>query len=78
MKLRLIDDWSTELHRLWSIRFSIGFAVFTGVAGVLGAFTETLDPWVLLALSVFVNLALIPLSRLVKQEGKPKKKGARR
>lgn len=66
--MRLIDNWPRELHRLWSIRFSIGFAVFTGVAGVVSAFEQTLNPYFLLALSVAVNLALLPLARLAKQE----------
>lgn len=78
MRFRLVDDWATELHRLWSIRFSLAFGVFTGVAAVSSAFVDVFDPWVLLVLSVFVNTALIPLARLTKQESKPKKKGARR
>jgi hypothetical protein len=78
MKLRLIDNWSTELHRLWSIRFSLAFGAFTGVAAVTSAFSDVFNPWVLLGLSVFVNVALMPLARLMKQEPQPKKKGARR
>lgn len=66
--MRLIDNWGSELHRLWSIRFSIGFAVFTGVAGALSAFDGALNPYFLLALSVVVNLALLPLARLAKQD----------
>lgn len=70
MRLRLIDDWSVELHRLWSIRLSLGFGVFTGVAAVLGAFVDVFNPWTLLTISIVVNTALLPLSRLVKQAEK--------
>lgn len=65
--MKLIDNWDRELHRLWSIRFSIGFAVFTGIASVLSAFEGSFNPYFLLALSVVVNLALLPLARLAKQ-----------
>jgi len=67
--MKLIDNWAAELHRLWSIRISLAFGVFTGVAAVLGAFTDVFNPWALLTISVVVNVALIPLSRLVKQAG---------
>lgn len=70
MKVRLIEDWRAELHRLWCIRISIAFAVFTGVSGVISAFVDVLNPWALVVLSVVVNLALVPLSRLVKQAEK--------
>lgn len=66
--MRLIDNWGSELHRLWSIRFSIGFAVFTGVATALAGFGEVLNPYFLLVLCVVVNLVLLPLARLAKQE----------
>lgn len=65
--MRLIDNWRSELHRLWTIRISLAVGAFTGVAGVLGAFTEVFNPWFLLGLSVFVNVAVIPLARLAKQ-----------
>jgi hypothetical protein len=68
--LRLIDDAGREFHRLWSIRASVGFAVFTAVAGGIGWFSGTVNPYVLLVLAVLFNLALIPLSRLAKQEEK--------
>jgi hypothetical protein len=68
MKLKLIDEWRKELHRLWSIRISIACGVFTGTAAVLSAFDDVFNPWFLLAVSIVVNVALIPLSRLVQQE----------
>jgi len=67
--MKLIDNWQTELHRLWSIRVSLAFGVFTGVSAVLGAFTDVLNPWALLTISVVVNVVLMPLARLAKQEG---------
>ncbi len=66
--MRLIDDWHKELHRLWSIRISLFFGVLTGVASVLNAFTDVFNPWFLLAISVVVNAAIIPLARLIKQD----------
>lgn len=65
--MKLIDDWKVHLHRLWTIRISLFFGVFTGIAGVLSAFVDVFNPWLLVAISVFVNVALIPLARLVKQ-----------
>jgi hypothetical protein len=67
MKLKLIDGWSRELHRLWSIRISLACGVFTGTAAVLSAFADVFNPWFLLTISIIVNVAVIPLSRLVKQ-----------
>lgn len=69
--MKLVDDWKTEIHRLWSIRISLACGAFTGMAAVLGAFTDVFNPWFLLGISIFVNTALIPLSRLVKQADKP-------
>lgn len=69
--MRLIDDWKAEFHRLWVIRVSLAVGVFTGVAAVIGAFADTLNPWALVVISVFVNVAVIPLARLAKQEDKP-------
>ena len=63
----LIDNWRTELHRLWTIRISLAVGVFNGVAAVLGAFTDIFNPWFLVVLSVFVNTDVIPLARLAKQ-----------
>lgn len=65
--MRLIDNAGREFHRLWVIRASLACGVFTGVAAVLGAFTDVFNPWFLLAVSIFVNVAVIPLARLAKQ-----------
>lgn len=70
--LRLIDNARQEFHRFWAVRISLAYGVFTGVACVLAAFTETLNPWLLVAISIVVNTALIPLARMVKQaDAKP-------
>ena len=63
----LIENWRAEFHRLWTIRLSLAVGVFNGVAAVLGAFTDIFNPWFLVVLSVFVNVAVIPLARLAKQ-----------
>lgn len=65
--MRLIENASREFHRLWTIRVSIWFGVFTGVAAGLNAFVNILNPYLFLALSVIVNVILIPLARLSKQ-----------
>jgi hypothetical protein len=66
--MRLIDNAGKEFHRLWVIRASVGFAVFTALAGGIGWLAGTLNPFLLIALSVVFNIALIPLARLAKQE----------
>lgn len=68
MRFKLIENWRTELHRLWSIRLSIALAVFTGTAAVISAFSDVFNPWFLLSLSIAVNLVILPLSRLVEQK----------
>ncbi len=68
----LIDDWKAEFHRLWSIRISLFVGVLTGVAGVIHMFANVFNPWFLLGVSVFVNTAVIPLARIMKQEDLPK------
>jgi hypothetical protein len=69
--MRLIDGWRIELHRLWSIRVSLFVGVLTGVAAVLQAFTDVFNPWLLLGISVFCNVAVIPLARLIDQKDDP-------
>lgn len=68
MGLRLVDNAGREFHRLWTIRVSLWFGVFTGVAAGLNAFVDVLNPYLFLALSVIVNVVLIPLARLAKQD----------
>ena len=65
--MRFIDHAWQEFHRLWSIRLSLFVGVLTGVASVLAAFVDVVNPWVLLSVSVVTNVLLIPLSRLIKQ-----------
>lgn len=65
--MRLVDNAAREFHRLWTIRVSIWFGIFTGVAMGLNAFVDALNPWLFLGLSVVVNVVLIPLARLSKQ-----------
>jgi hypothetical protein len=66
MQLRLIPNASRDLHRLWSVRVSIAYGVFTGMALVISAFVDVFNPWFLLAISVAVSVATV-LLRLTKQ-----------
>lgn len=70
--MKLIDNAKDEFHRLWSIRFSIWFAVFTAVASCVCLFGDYFNPFLLLGVCVFANLILIPLARLMKQKELPK------
>jgi hypothetical protein len=45
--MRRIDNWKSELHRLWSVRTSIAFGVFTTISEVMAAFTDVFNPWFL-------------------------------
>jgi hypothetical protein len=69
--MRFIDNAWQELHRLWSIRVSMAFGAFTAVAGGIGFFANTLNPWFLLVVSVLVNAIALPLLRLAKQAEPP-------
>lgn len=71
MQLKLVENAWSELHRLWSIRISLAYGVFMGINLVLAAFFDVFNPWFLLGVAVFVNVALIPLSRLVQQAPAP-------
>lgn len=67
---RMIDNWKSEFHRLLSVQISLTYGVFMGITLVIAAFIPIINPWVLLGISVVVNVALIPLARLMKQEPK--------
>lgn len=38
-----------------------------GTVAVISAFAGVINPWLLLAISVFAHMALVPLARVVKQ-----------
>jgi uncharacterized membrane protein len=65
--LRLIDNARRDLHRFWVNRIAIAYACFTGTAMVLSAFVDVFNPWFLLAVSIFVSIAIVVL-RMVKQK----------
>jgi hypothetical protein len=65
--VKFIDDAKTQFYRLWTIRFSLAFAVFTAFAAGLSAVAPALNPFVLIGLSVLFNGVLIPLLRVLKQ-----------
>ncbi|TWA89598.1 hypothetical protein [Bradyrhizobium stylosanthis] len=65
--MKLIENAWEDLHRLWSIRASIMLSVFLGVSGLLAAFVDTVNPWVLVGVSMVLNGLVIPILRLIKQ-----------
>jgi hypothetical protein len=73
--MRLVDNAAKEFHRLWTIRVSLWFGIFTGIAAGLNAFVDVLNPYLFLGLSVIVNVVLIPLARLSKQDDPETKQG---
>jgi hypothetical protein len=64
--MRLIENASTEFHRLWTIRIALFFGALNGVALGLAAFVDVFNPWLFMGLNVAVYCAL-PLARLLKQ-----------
>lgn len=70
--MKLIENAWRDFHRLWSVRISLAFGVFTGVLMGFPAFVDALNPLVFMGLAVILNVAIIPLARLAKQaEPKP-------
>lgn len=65
--LKFIETARADLHRLWTVRIALAYAVFTGMAMVLSAFVDVFNPWLLLGISVFVSVAIVVL-RLLKQK----------
>lgn len=65
--LKFIETARQDLHRLWTVRIALAYAVFTGTAMVLSAFVDVFNPWFLLAISIFVSVAIVVL-RLLKQK----------
>lgn len=67
--MKLIDDWKTEFHRLWTVRASVFLFVLTQVLAVLPTVADRLNPRFLLV--VFgVSIGGIVFLRLVKQTPK--------
>lgn len=64
--MKLIDNWKTEIHRLWSVRASLFMFVLTGAVLGLAAFVDVFNPWFFLLLSC-AGYGLIGFLRLVKQ-----------
>jgi hypothetical protein len=64
--MRLIDNWRSELHRLWTVRASLFLFVLTGVVLGLSAFDDIFNPWFFLTLNAG-GYGLIGFLRLVKQ-----------
>lgn len=64
--MKMIDNWQTEIHRLWSVRASLFMFVLTGAVLGLAAFVDVFNPWLFLGLSCG-GYGLIGFLRLVKQ-----------
>jgi hypothetical protein len=62
----LIDDWQTDMHRLWTVRASLFMFILTGAVLGLAAFVDVFNPWFFLGLSC-AGYGLIGYPRLVKQ-----------
>lgn len=68
--MKLIDDWKTELHRLWSVRASIFLFVLTNLLVILPSVADALNPRFLLF--VFgLCIGGIVFLRFVKQTPEP-------
>jgi hypothetical protein len=63
---RLIDDWRTEIKRLWSIRVQIISAAVAGLYAAWPAFQDKLPPGKFAAAMVALGVAGV-LLRLLKQ-----------
>lgn len=71
--MKLIDDFDTVWHRLWSVRFALLSAVFGLAAQVqdqLPAIRDFVTPKEFVALSIACGVASA-LSRVVKQSSLP-------
>ncbi|MDB5606712.1 MAG: hypothetical protein JWP25_3612 [Bradyrhizobium sp.] len=64
--MKLIDNWKTELHRLWSIRIGLFFFVLNGAVLGIAALADVLNPWLFLVLNM-AGYGLIGAMRLLKQ-----------
>lgn len=64
--MTLIDNWKTEIRRLWSVRTSLFMFVLTGAVLGLSAFVNVFNPWFFLVLCC-AGYGLIGFLRLVKQ-----------
>ena len=64
--MKLIDDWKTELHRLWTVRVSLFMFVLTGAVLGLSAFVNVFNPWFFMILNM-AGYGAIGFLRLVKQ-----------
>lgn len=67
--MKLIDDWKSEFHRLWTVRVALFMFVLTGALIALPAFAEILNPRFLLVLCCG-GYGLLGYLRLVKQAPK--------
>lgn len=65
---QLIEDWTSEATRLWSMRLVAFWSLFNGALLGLAAFVGHMNPWFYLILNL-VGYLTIGLARLFKQPG---------
>jgi|KBSSwiStaDraftv2_1062776.scaffolds.fasta_scaffold952272_2 hypothetical protein len=66
--MRLIDNWRSELGRLWSIRIGLFFGALNGAMLGLAAFVYVMPPVWFLILNT-LGWAVLIGARLLKQPG---------
>lgn len=62
----LIDNWKTEIHRLWSIRVALFFFALNGFLVGLVAFGDVFNPWLFMGLNL-AGYVVLGAARLTKQ-----------
>lgn len=66
IEMKLIENWRSEIRRLWSIRAALILAALNGAVLGLAAFVDIINPWLFLILNV-LGYAAIAIFRLLKQ-----------
>ncbi len=64
--MRLIPNWKTELHRLWSSRLAIYLGILNGLALGIAALVDVINPWLFIGINVLAYVA-IAVVRIIKQ-----------
>jgi len=68
MDMKLIDNWRTEIRRLWSLRVAAFWGAVGGLIVVLGAFLNFSFNWGVGVLLILIS-ATFAAARLAKQPG---------
>jgi hypothetical protein len=65
-RLRLIDEWRTEIWRLWSCRVALFWAAVSGIAAGWSALAGEIPTWIYMGGSVLLPVTMLA-ARLLKQ-----------